>query len=164
MATEDDIKLVQKLNSLKSDELALNKELRGLSKEQLDTLTKINGVEDEIAKKAKLLLETQRSTADYAAARYKQTKKELETVQKLLETEKSRYAQSIIQAEANKLSRQLREDEIELIKQQIKAGEEADLARLEHLERLRQKAKFACRQCTRHGSRPLWGRSIQGEQ
>ena len=73
MATEDDIKLVQKLNSLKSDELALNKELRGLSKEQLDTLTKINGVEDEIANKAKLLLETKRSTVDYAVARFGQT-------------------------------------------------------------------------------------------
>ena len=139
MATEDDIKLVQKLNSLKSDELALNKELRGLSKEQLDTLTKINGVEDEIAKKAKLLLETQRSTVDYAVARFEQTEKELEAVKKLLETEKSRYAQSIIQAEADKLSRQLREDEIELIKQQIKAGEEADLARLKHLEDLDKK-------------------------
>ena len=141
MATDETPQeLAARLNSLR-DKVELQKEFNKLTAEAKQTLIEEGSLKKEHLKTLLLIQEAEKQNLDYAERRVKATKEEIEKLKEAKDLDKSRYAQTVLQQELNKANATLRQQEIDLIEKQIKAGNIENIGRLKNLKKLDKQLK-----------------------
>ena len=141
MATDETPQeLAARLNSLR-DKVELQKEFNKLTAEAKQALIEEGSLKKEHLKTLLLIQEAEKQNLDYAERRVEATEKEIEKLKEAKGLDKSRYAQTVLQQELNKANATLRQQEIDLIEKQIKAGNIENIGRLKNLKKLDKQLK-----------------------
>lgn len=142
MATEKDIQKAKELNKLLEDRKALNAALSKLTADERQELMKIKDLEEAIHAKIEFIHETEKKSLDMRKLRVDNLRQELDALEKIDLSEKSRYAKGVIQEEQKRRMKELEEEELDLLNQRILAGEtlsDQDEKRLKDLDKQQKK-------------------------
>lgn len=132
--------LAARLNSLR-DEVKLQEEFNKLTAEAKQTLIEEGSLKRVHLDTLLLIQEAEKQNLGYAQRRFDATEKEIEKLKEAKDLDKSRYAQTVLQQEINKANATLRQQEIDLIEKQIKAGNIENIGRLKNLKKLDKQLK-----------------------
>ena len=133
--------LAARLNSLSRDAVELQKEFNKLTDEAKQALMEEDALKKETLKTLVQIREEEEKLLGYAERRVKATIGEITAIEEALKKDKSRYAQTVLQQEINKANATLRQQEIDLIEKQIKAGDTRRLGDLKNLKKLDKQLK-----------------------
>tara|TARA_Y100000310_G_scaffold315977_1_gene367190 strand:- start:1105 stop:3639 length:2535 start_codon:yes stop_codon:yes gene_type:complete len=142
VASEKDLKLAKELNAKLEDRKGLAERLNKLSKEDLKNMQESKELHESIRTAVDALVASQVQALDQRKKHVQSLRDELTELNKIDLSEKSRYAQGVIQEEQKRRIKELEEEELKLLNERILAGEklsDQDEKRLKDLDKQQKK-------------------------